>query len=264
MAASAAPQDARVRPMLPWCARDLSRTLAVGALAGLIAGFLAGGVGSRLAMRISAIATSEPFRRVPTEAGATVGEITAAGTIFLLFAGSVIGVAAGVLYVAVARWLPAPAAWKGLLFGALLLMVGGSFLIAGDNPDFRLFGPKLLNIVMFASLPVLFGLIVAPLATRFERSVPSPSLRPQALALYAVVALLLMPGVAASMFVLVGLPLLLVGYLLVVDVLDRAGALGGLRRRNLLIGGYAVLVIPGVAGLLALIRNIRHIYSFPF
>lgn len=264
MAADVVVPDPHVRPMLAWCARDLSRTLAVGALAGLIAGFFAGGVGSRIAMRIAGIATSVRFRNIPTEAEATIGEITADGTIFLLFAGSVGGVAGGVLYVATARWLPAPATWKGLLFGTLLLMVGGTALIDGENPDFQTFGPKLLNITMFASLPVLFGLLVAPLSVRLERVVPPPSFSPPTLALYGVLALLSTPGTLASAPAPLALPLLVVGYLLVVDVADRVRAAGNPWRRILLLSGYPVIGIPSIVGLLALIRNIRQIYDFPF
>ena len=52
------------------------------------------------------------------------------------------------------RWLPVPQRWQGLVFGLLLLATVGPVLIEGDNRDFQLFGPKLLNISMFASLPL--------------------------------------------------------------------------------------------------------------
>jgi hypothetical protein len=149
--------------------------IGVGLLSGLIAGFLAFGVGSRLAMRISAVAGGEAIAGLMTENGNIVGQITADGTVFLLIAGAFIGLVGGLLYVAVRSWLPGSQRWKGLVFGVLLLLVFGRLLIDPDNADFSRFGPPLLNIALFASLFILFGLAVAPLAQRFDRWLPAAS-----------------------------------------------------------------------------------------
>jgi hypothetical protein len=126
-------------------------------------------------MRISAVAGGEAIAGLVTENGNIVGHITADGTGFLLIAGAFIGVVGGLLYVAVRRWLPGSPRWKGLMFGALLLLVFGRLLIDPDNADFSRFGPPLLNIALFASLFILFGLAVAPLAQRFDRWLPAAS-----------------------------------------------------------------------------------------
>ena len=152
------------------------RTLAAAALAGLVAGVIAGGVGSRLAMRISAITTESKFRGILTEADQRVGEITVDGTVFLLVAGGILGVFGGLTYAAVRGWLADAGRWRGLAFGVLLLAMFGWALIEGDNKDFHLFGPPALNIAMFASLYIVFGLLVAPLFDAIQRLVATPSL----------------------------------------------------------------------------------------
>ena len=154
-----------------------ARTVTIGALTGFVAGLIAGGVGSRLAMRISGILTEPAFRRVLTENDNVVGEITVGGTFFLVFFGGFIGVFGGLAYAAMRPWVAGARRWRGLTFGALLLAIFGWGLIEGDNPDFHLFGPPVLNIVMFASLFVLFGLLVAPIFEWTQRTLPSPSFR---------------------------------------------------------------------------------------
>jgi len=144
------------------------RTLGIlvsGNLAGAIAGLIAGGIGSRLAMRILAL-TSPRAQGSITEAEEVVGRMTLEGTLFLLVAGAVLGVAGGLAYVAVRRWLPIRG--TGLVFGLLVLAVSGRLLVNPDNIDFVILDPTWLAITMFASLPILFGLLVVPLQGRLE------------------------------------------------------------------------------------------------
>src|SRR3990172_3187676 len=64
------------------------RRLAPLFVAGGLAGMIAGGLGSRIAMRIAALAAPESAQGLQTEAQATIGQITLDGTLFLvLFAG---------------------------------------------------------------------------------------------------------------------------------------------------------------------------------
>ena len=102
----------------------------------LIAGLIVGGIGSRLAMRISFLAAGPAMAGAETEAGFTVGSVTAFGTLFFLpFIGSFVGVFGGAVYVAVRPWIPGSGLWKGAAFGLLLLAMGGSLIIDGDNFD---------------------------------------------------------------------------------------------------------------------------------
>ncbi len=153
------------------------RSLAVAIISGAAAGLIAGGVGSRVAMRIVAITARDADQGAITDAQATVGEITAGGTIVLIvFAGIFAGAFGGLLYAATRRWLADAGRLKGLTFGLLLLAVFGSFVIESDNPDFRRFGSAELNVAMFAALFLLFGLLVAPLSDAVERWLPGLSL----------------------------------------------------------------------------------------
>src|SRR3990172_3727942 len=83
--------------------------VAVGALSGVISA----GVGARVVMRIIALANPDSDG-VFTDAEATVGEITFGGTMDLLLLGTIAGVMGGAAYLGVRRWLPVPAAWKGV------------------------------------------------------------------------------------------------------------------------------------------------------
>jgi len=139
--------------------------LASGNVAGATAGLIAGGIGSRLAMRILAL-TSPSAQGSLTEAEEVVGRITLEGTLFLLVAGAALGMAGGLAYVAVRRWLPNGG--TALVFGLLVLAVSGRLLVNPDNVDFVILDPTWLGITMFASLPILFGLLVVPLQGKLE------------------------------------------------------------------------------------------------
>lgn len=151
----------------------LGRLAAIGSVSGLIAGALVGGLGGRIVMRISAMAGGEAIQGQLTEAENVVGQVTIGGTFSLIFFGVLFsGLIGGLLYMAVRRWLPGPRRWRGLSYGVLLLLVLGSVIIDSDNEDFVRFGPPLLNILLFASLFLLFGLTIAPLANWLDRSFP--------------------------------------------------------------------------------------------
>lgn len=146
----------------------LSRPLGVvasGSAAGAVAGLVAGGIGSRLAMRVLAL-TTPSMEGATTEAEAIVGEISAGGTFFLVLFGTALGVGGGLAYLAIRRWLPARG--RGLAYGLLLLALVSPLLVDPDNKDFYILEPVWLGIAMFAALPVLFGLLVAPLQASLE------------------------------------------------------------------------------------------------
>lgn len=150
---------------------ELANILLSGVIAGGITGAVVGGLGSRLAMRISGIMSSDRVARMSrTEAGARVGEITFGGTLTLVIFGTIIGIIAGLFYIALRQYLPKKWQFSGLAFGLLLLAIAGSFIIEGDNRDFRIFGSSIANVLMFISLFPLFGLLLAYLVERFERS----------------------------------------------------------------------------------------------
>lgn len=152
-----------------------ARLAGVGVFAGLIAGFVVGGIGSRVAMRIAGAVDEGPVPGMLTANESVVGKITLGGTVELILIATVFGASFGVLYVLLRRWLGGRTRWHGPLAGALLLATFGAVIIEGDNRDFRLFGATGLNIAMFAALPFLFGVVIAPTTRLLERRLPGVS-----------------------------------------------------------------------------------------
>ena len=137
------------------------RRFAAVFVAGGLAGMIVGGIGSRVAMRIAAIAAPESVRGVPTEAGARIGEITLEGTLFLLlFAGVSSAFVGTSFYLAVRSWLPRRRWIRGLAFGTLELLVFGTLILDAGNPDFTILGNSVLNVALFGSLFMLHGVLL--------------------------------------------------------------------------------------------------------
>jgi hypothetical protein len=190
----------------------LRRCAAIGLLAGLISA----GVGSRLVMKIIALADPSTSG-VTTDASATVGEFTADGTVGLLVLGAIAGLLGGLVYLGLRRWLPGSPAWHGLAFGLLSLSTIGHLVFDKNNVDFQIFEPVLLTIALFAALFLANGLIVARLADRFH---PEPAYSPSRASRPA----------AGVMAVICGLGLLAM-LMTVIDMVDKEGnclaAVGG-------------------------------------
>ena len=154
---------------------QLGRQAVIGLLAGVVSGALVGGLGGRIAMRISAVAAGEAATGMRTENGNIVGAVTLEGTAGLILFGRVFsGVLGGLLYVAVRRVLPGIGAVNGAVYGFLVLAVLGSTIIDSGNRDFALLPPAWLNVVLFAALFPLFGLVTGSLAERFDQALPVP------------------------------------------------------------------------------------------
>ena len=162
-------------PALP-----LPRYIAVCLGAGALAGMVAAGAGGRLAMRLLAV-TSPDADGAITEAEATIGEITAGGTLgFILFAGLPAGLLAGALY-AVAGPVVRRGRAGGLVLGAILLVLLGWLLepLRASNFDFNLVGPDWLSLLAFTVLALFQGVLTVAHAARLSRGVPSLCLRPR-------------------------------------------------------------------------------------
>lgn len=129
--------------------------LGVGALLGLV---VAGG-GSRLAMRLVAIADDrQDFGRL-TAGGDVVGDVTAEGTLFVLFAGLALGVVGALGYLAIRRWLPERPLLRGLAFAVLILGIGMRMTVNGNAEDFE-FVNVTLSVLSFAIVLAAYGLLV--------------------------------------------------------------------------------------------------------
>jgi hypothetical protein len=141
------------------------RYFAVSLGAGVAAGILAAGAGGRLVMRVLG-ATSSDVHGLTTEAGETIGQITAGGTLaFFLFAGVPAGLLSGALYALLAPALPGGRA-RGVVLGAVLLVLFATRIepLRADSIDFLLLEPAWVAVAGFSALALFQGMLVAALA----------------------------------------------------------------------------------------------------
>lgn len=143
--------------------RGLARYIAVAGLAGLITGIVVGGFGGRLFMRVAGAAAPDRVRGAGTEAGFTVGEVTAGGTIALIvFVGIFVGVVGAAIYLASAPWLSWARRWRGLVAGVVLFAAGSatSDVMNPDNFDFVILDNEALLVAMIVGLFLAFGVFI--------------------------------------------------------------------------------------------------------
>src|SRR5215211_1115743 len=217
--------------------------LTVALISGAGAGILAAGAGGRLVMRLLAVTAGADAQGQITEAEEIVGRITVDGTIgFVVFTGLFFGPVSGAAYLLLRRWLPAGQA-GGLAFGALLVVVAGTRLepLRPSNPDFDLVGPGWVSVAAFTVLVVFHGMLVAALAGRLSRAVPLLAARPGAIAIYAPLLLLVLPGPSVT------LVLIIVGVLVVLVSRIPSVIAAWHDRRLLVLGRVALALITLVA-----------------
>lgn len=140
---------------------SLGRQVGLATLAGMTAGGIVGGVGGRIAMRVTGFVAGPPLVGVTTTNGNRVGDITVGGTIGVLLVGVALGVLGGLVYAAVEPWLRRLKPWHGVAFGVFLLVAAGISVLDPVNSDFSRFGSAPLNVAMFGTLFLLFGILIA-------------------------------------------------------------------------------------------------------
>jgi multisubunit Na+/H+ antiporter MnhB subunit len=211
----------------------------------LAGGFVAG-VLARVAMRVVALATPAQPGLV-TENGALVGQITPDGTAFVVFAGSFLGLATGLGYLAVRRWLPVRRWSRALASGVLGLCLGGGLIINAANPDFTRLGTPGLDIAVFAASFVVAGMAVSVAAEWLDRALP-PTGPTDGSRLYLAVYGVLVVASVAFLFLAVIVALLPFWYLKAAEIAGRDGLSISLERgtRAWRIGRVA---LAGLAGL---------------
>jgi hypothetical protein len=217
-----------------------------------IAGALVGGIGSRLAMRLAALAAPE-VRGALTESGNVIGEITLQGTIgLMLFAGVGSAIFGAGAFTVARPWLPRSTMLRGLVFGGLLLALTGGNVVDPANADFAILGDRLLNVTMLSSLFIAFGIVASGAVAFLERRVPSSAgFSPRMWALTVLCALPVVPGLVGVAFVIaarVGVPLVGAwGAMLYAASLERRD-LRGLARLVRATATTVVLVVVAMSG----------------
>jgi hypothetical protein len=171
--------------------RSPAAALAVGALLGLV---VAGG-GSRAAMRVIALADDREDFGLPTEGGDIVGEVTLEGTLVVLFTGVVLGIVGAFAYLALRRWLPERPLLRTLFFALIILGLGLTATINGNEADFE-FVNTVVSILGFACVLLVYGMLVPTLLDRLAPRTASASAWGRALAA-AVLVVALVSGALA-------------------------------------------------------------------
>ena len=144
------------------------RTTVIGMLAGYMATFFVTGIGSRIFMRIIAIA--DPSTQTEFSGGGTMTIVLVGSTV----AGGV-GALGGLLFVAVRRFLPGSWVRKGLGFSILwLVLAGWLFFTPIQFESFFDFEPPVLGMGLFAGLYFFYGIAVAGLANLHNQWLPGP------------------------------------------------------------------------------------------
>ena len=145
------------------------RMIGVVMLASLIAGLIAG-ISARIVMRIVALTAHIPLQFT----GATFN---------IVFIGLILGMIAGFVYAPtivalsaspkIRKYLPGPI-WRGLTFGVLILAICGllSLLLPLLPPEDISLGIPLLNKIMFAALPLIFGITLGGAEKMLDRYLP--------------------------------------------------------------------------------------------
>jgi hypothetical protein len=127
-------------------------------LAGLVAG-IALGTGMRLAMRVVALTDGEPGTA-----------FTLGGTLLILVFVTVLLLPVAVLFLAVRRFFRGSSLRRGAIFGLWLVV---PFLALPAREAIQI-GFVPLNVVMFGSLFVLYGVILSVTMSALERRIRRP------------------------------------------------------------------------------------------
>ena len=149
--------------------RRLGEGVRVLVVAGITVGVVVAGIGSRLAMLLLRLTSSDAVRGIQSDDDFTIGRFTLAGTYNLLVLGAAVGIIGAAAYQWVRPWLLGPWWFRRLTIALGSAAVVGSLLVHADGIDFRVLKPTWLAIGLFIALPGLFGLTIGPAVDRVER-----------------------------------------------------------------------------------------------
>lgn len=173
----------------PGSVGELARHVVTVGLAGLVAGFLVGGLGGRLFMRIVASTASPLVQGATTEAGASIGEITAEGSVgLIMFVGVFSGMIGAFFFATFRPWLQWTGRYLGLAFGVVLIAVGSasSDMLNPDNPDFFLLGNGVFVVSLIFVLFLAFGVVITSAYRQLDKRLPGADRAPRVARTYII------------------------------------------------------------------------------
>lgn len=143
-----------------------ARRLAAITAAGALVGLLVGGVGGRLAMM--ALARLNPAADgLTSDDGFVIGQVTLAGTLNLLAAGTFLGVLGAAIYAVLRALMIGPRWFQVLSIAVGPAVVVGEQLVHTDGVDFTLLNPPWVPITLFLLIPGLYAALLTVVAERW-------------------------------------------------------------------------------------------------
>lgn len=238
----------------------VARRVGAASLAGVVAGIVVGGLLGRIVMRVAGFTAGPELAGAFTANGNRVGDITFAGTAdIVIFVGLSAGFAGGVLYALVEPWLRPLRPWHGLGYGVGLFVTFGFLVLDPTNRDFQRFGSPPLNITMFTSLFLVFGVVVAWLFDRVHAAIAGPGRGARVAEILAFVALV--PGLVVG--ILVGIAVAGIAQPLFPIVCAAGLLVGTVARRSRLpdLVGWGAFAVPMAIGAARTIGGLSDLLS---
>ena len=142
--------------------RRIVETIRVIVVTGILYGVIVAGIGSRLAMLLLRVTSSDRVIGIQSDDDFTIGRFTLAGTYNLLLLGAMFGILGAGVYRLVAPRLIGPVWFRRITVGLASGAVVGSMLVHADGIDFTQLTPNWLAIGLFVALPAIFGTFIGP------------------------------------------------------------------------------------------------------
>ena len=167
--AAAAERAPAGQDVLDRCRLRFVEGLRVVVVAGIAGGVVLVGFGSRLAMFLLRLTSTDRAHGVESDDGFTIGRVTLGGTYNLLLIGAAVGMIGAGAYLAVSPRLIGPMWFRRATTGLAAGAVGGAMLVHADGIDFTLLGPTWFAIALFVALPAVFGTFIGPVVDSVRR-----------------------------------------------------------------------------------------------
>lgn len=144
--------------------RRAGRRVVIGMVAGMACGALVGGALGRLGMLVLRLTSDDHVRGLRTADSFVIGRFSRS-TLFLLALTAVLGGVGGLLYLVVRGWVPERL--RRWATGGFMGLTVGSVVVEPGRRDFTLLEPSWLAVVLFLSLPALYGASLNVVVERF-------------------------------------------------------------------------------------------------